>query len=256
MPASQSVAECRPEGRVCWCWEWIHAGRRDRWRLARLECRPIGQTALGYWPVGGDSGTDELAGRSYSATLVAAVAELADEAWSEADGSGRDCGREWAGELYRGARGAERGEGTGRARPDSGGCGVAARGAGGEGRACRRAALDAHRHEVFLRLAELGRRRAGVAGGSARSWRRSILRRPRVAVCDESAAALLESAWPGMLNWYGARRRRRRMRFAAVRAGDCWPAEFADLALLDGHYLRRSDAEIFGDPSTAKARHA
>jgi tRNA threonylcarbamoyladenosine biosynthesis protein TsaB len=27
--------------------------------------------------------------------------------------------------------------------------------------------------------------------------------------------------------------------------------EFADLALLDGHYLRRSDAEIFGDPATA-----
>jgi hypothetical protein len=25
-------------------------------------------------------------------------------------------------------------------------------------------------------------------------------------------------------------------------------AEFVDLALLDGHYLRRSDAEIFGEP--------
>jgi hypothetical protein len=24
--------------------------------------------------------------------------------------------------------------------------------------------------------------------------------------------------------------------------------EFVDLALLDGHYLRRSDAEIFGEP--------
>ena len=24
---------------------------------------------------------------------------------------------------------------------------------------------------------------------------------------------------------------------------------FADLALLDGHYLRRSDAEIFGEPA-------
>jgi hypothetical protein len=27
--------------------------------------------------------------------------------------------------------------------------------------------------------------------------------------------------------------------------------EFADLALLDGHYLRRSDAEIFGEPTIA-----
>ena len=28
--------------------------------------------------------------------------------------------------------------------------------------------------------------------------------------------------------------------------------EFVDLALLDGHYLRRSDAEIFGDPVGSK----
>jgi hypothetical protein len=28
--------------------------------------------------------------------------------------------------------------------------------------------------------------------------------------------------------------------------------EFVDLALLDGHYLRRSDAEIFGEPATAE----
>jgi tRNA threonylcarbamoyladenosine biosynthesis protein TsaB len=34
-----------------------------------------------------------------------------------------------------------------------------------------------------------------------------------------------------------------------VRAG-----EFVDLALLDGHYLRRSDAEIFGE--AAKAQRA
>jgi tRNA threonylcarbamoyladenosine biosynthesis protein TsaB len=48
------------------------------------------------------------------------------------------------------------------------------------------------------------------------------------------------------------------VRIEAPTAGDaielCLPRvfnrEFADLALLDGHYLRRSDAEIFGD--TAK----
>jgi tRNA threonylcarbamoyladenosine biosynthesis protein TsaB len=34
--------------------------------------------------------------------------------------------------------------------------------------------------------------------------------------------------------------------------------KFADLALLDGHYLRRSDAEIFGgdDATFAKVRNA
>jgi hypothetical protein len=30
--------------------------------------------------------------------------------------------------------------------------------------------------------------------------------------------------------------------------------EFANVLLLDGHYLRRSDAEIFGDPANAAAR--
>jgi hypothetical protein len=28
--------------------------------------------------------------------------------------------------------------------------------------------------------------------------------------------------------------------------------EFVDLALLDGYYLRRSDAEIFGEPGAPK----
>jgi hypothetical protein len=31
---------------------------------------------------------------------------------------------------------------------------------------------------------------------------------------------------------------------------------FSDLALLDGHYLRRSDAEIFGEAAVAKGRNA
>jgi hypothetical protein len=29
---------------------------------------------------------------------------------------------------------------------------------------------------------------------------------------------------------------------------------FVDLALLDGHYLRRSDAEIFGEPDARPRR--
>ena len=37
-----------------------------------------------------------------------------------------------------------------------------------------------------------------------------------------------------------------RLAAARVRSGD-----FDDVALLDGHYLRRSDAEIFGDKQTA-----
>jgi hypothetical protein len=30
----------------------------------------------------------------------------------------------------------------------------------------------------------------------------------------------------------------------------------SDLALLDGHYLRRSDAEIFGEAAVARVRNA
>jgi hypothetical protein len=32
--------------------------------------------------------------------------------------------------------------------------------------------------------------------------------------------------------------------------------DFVDLALLDGHYLRRSDAEIFGEAGTVAAQQA
>jgi tRNA threonylcarbamoyladenosine biosynthesis protein TsaB len=106
------------------------------------------------------------------------------------------------------------------------------------------AALDAHRRELFLRVSATdGSSRQLLAGAEELA---EIDRKPaKVAVCDESAAGLLESAWP----------RAELMRVEAPTAEDairlCVPpilaGEFADLALLDGHYLRRSDAEIFGD---------
>ncbi len=68
-----------------------------------------------------------------------------------------------------------------------------------------------------------------------------------IAVCDDAAEAVLRSA----LGWRGSD------------TGSCTTAsdaldvaipqilarKFADLMLLDGHYLRRSDAEIFGEPA-------
>jgi tRNA threonylcarbamoyladenosine biosynthesis protein TsaB len=65
-------------------------------------------------------------------------------------------------------------------------------------------------------------------------------------VCDEASAALVTAAWPDA----------ELMHVSAPTAADALAlseprlaaAEFVDLALLDGHYLRRSDAEIFGDP--------
>ena len=67
----------------------------------------------------------------------------------------------------------------------------------------------------------------------------------RVAVCDDAAAELLSAAWSGT----------ELVRSEPPTAADAielcisrvLKGDFADLALLDGHYLRRSDAEIFGE---------
>ncbi len=104
-------------------------------------------------------------------------------------------------------------------------------------------ALDAHRGEIFLRTEEPGQAPRELLAGVRELA--SIDRVPlRVAVCDEAAAALLANAWPDT----------QLVRIAAPTAADTLRIGEArlvaggavDLALLDGHYLRRSDAEIFG----------
>jgi tRNA threonylcarbamoyladenosine biosynthesis protein TsaB len=119
------------------------------------------------------------------------------------------------------------------------------------------AALDAHRKEVFLRISEASGEIRELLAGEAElavigsEWKsRPGLQPARIAVCDEAAAALLRRAWPeaelalrapptaaDALEVCGAR----------VAAG-----EFVDVALVDGHYLRRSDAEIFGAAAGAQ----
>ena len=107
------------------------------------------------------------------------------------------------------------------------------------------AALDAHRSEIFLRIAECPESREVLAG--AHDLAQIDDYPARIAVCDQSAAALLGSAWPAV----------QLVQVSPPTAADalqlCAPrlaaGQFADLALLDGHYLRRSDAEIFGTRS-------
>jgi tRNA threonylcarbamoyladenosine biosynthesis protein TsaB len=68
----------------------------------------------------------------------------------------------------------------------------------------------------------------------------------RIAFCDDAAALLLGSAWPAtelVRSKEPTAADALRLSAPRVAAGD-----FVDLALLDGHYLRRSDAEIFGEP--------
>lgn len=108
------------------------------------------------------------------------------------------------------------------------------------------AALDAHRHEVFL-LANGAELLAGAADLTAVDPASA-----RIAVCDDGAAALIAAVWPGA----------ELLRVGPPTAADAIAVavpliraeEFADVLLLDGHYLRRSDAEIFGDPASAGAR--
>jgi tRNA threonylcarbamoyladenosine biosynthesis protein TsaB len=114
------------------------------------------------------------------------------------------------------------------------------------------AALDAHRHEIFLRLQagdHQGRDKQGrelLAGATDLA---TLDPRAEIAVCDSAAVDLLAAAWPAA----------KLLRVAAPDAGDALSLaiplisarHFADIALLDGHYLRRSDAEIFGNPAVA-----
>jgi tRNA threonylcarbamoyladenosine biosynthesis protein TsaB len=76
----------------------------------------------------------------------------------------------------------------------------------------------------------------------------------RVAVCDEGAAALLARVWPQTQLVTTPPP----LASDAIRPGEARLIAGAavDLALLDGHYLRRSDAEIFGADAAAQAAAA
>jgi tRNA threonylcarbamoyl adenosine modification protein YeaZ/ribosomal-protein-alanine acetyltransferase len=112
------------------------------------------------------------------------------------------------------------------------------------------AALDAHRREVFLRVSGAdGQARELLAG--AAELAALDLPPKRIAICEEAAAELLQAAWPeAELVRVSVPTAADAIRLCAARAA---AGEFVDLALLDGNYLRRSDAEIFGEADEAAA---
>jgi len=138
------------------------------------------------------------------------------------------------------------------------------------------AALDAHRQEVFLRVGEQellvgvkelaefdfamadedakildGQRQSRLPIPSGAEARTLPSKTFSVAVCDEAAAGLLATVWPDvqLVNVRPPTAADAlRLCVGRVEAG-----HFADLELLDGHYLRRSDAEIFGDAPKPKS---
>jgi tRNA threonylcarbamoyladenosine biosynthesis protein TsaB len=106
------------------------------------------------------------------------------------------------------------------------------------------AALDAHRHEIFLRVGQPGERGRELLAGAPELA--AIHPPQQVALCDDAAALVLGAAWPATeLIRTAPPSAANALTLCASRVAD---GEFADLAQLDGHYLRRSDAEIFGEP--------
>jgi tRNA threonylcarbamoyladenosine biosynthesis protein TsaB len=212
--------------------------------LAIDTCGPSGSVALGRLP-GRDLeilGQIELAGRSYSTTLVAAVGELLRSEGTElrelggivvVNGPGSFTGVRVGLSAVKGLA-----EGTEIPVVALSRLEVLSRKSG-----VSSSALDAHRGEVFLRLERVGSKPVEILAGPTELA--AIHPVPvRAAVCDDGAASVLTAAWPGaQLVAVPAP-----IAADALRLGEArlTAGVFADLALLDGHYLRRSDAEIFG----------
>ena len=218
--------------------------------LAIDTCGPTGSVALGR--IAGDSveilEQIELEGRNYSSTLVAAVADLLEHSSARlvglraivaVSGPGSFTGVRIGLSAVKGLAEAAQIPVVAVSRLE-----VLAFKAGV---GC--SALDAHRREAFLRLAHSGAAPRELLGG-AEELAEMDAAAVEIAVCDDAAQRLLAGAWPqAKLVRVDAPTAADALRLCAPRA---MREEFSDLALLDGHYLRRSDAEIFGDAARAQ----
>jgi tRNA threonylcarbamoyladenosine biosynthesis protein TsaB len=216
-------------------------------------CGPSGSVALGRLAAGAVEilGQIELEGRSYSATLVAAVGEVLVQAGIKlnqlhamvaVNGPGSFTGVRVGLSAVKGLAEATRIPVVAVSRLE-----VLAAKAG-----LASSALDAHRHEVFLRVGWPDKEPKELLVGAQELAANELP--GQIAVCDDAAALLLASVWSAA----------ELIRVLAPTAADALvlgaarvaAGQFVDLALLDGHYLRRSDAEIFGESATTGPQRA
>jgi tRNA threonylcarbamoyladenosine biosynthesis protein TsaB len=212
--------------------------------LAIDTCGPSGSVALGR--LAGREleilGQTELAGRSYSATLISAVADLLMSASA--------CLGDLRGIIVVNGPGSFTGVRVGlsavKGLAESAAIPVVALSrleVLSKKSGVPSSALDAHRSEIFLRLERSGSSPAELLAGAQELA--AVDPAPvRVAVCDAGVSALLAGAWPSTQLVQASAP----LASDALRPGEARlvAGAVADLALLDGHYLRRSDAEIFG----------
>jgi tRNA threonylcarbamoyladenosine biosynthesis protein TsaB len=216
---------------------------QGRFVLGIDTCGPSGSVALALVAEGAVEivGQMELEGRSYSATLVAAVSDLLKCSGVElkrlnaivaVNGPGSFTGVRVGLSVVKGLAEATLIPVVAVSRLE-----VLAWKAGVDS-----SALDAHRHEVYLRLGGKNVTARELLVG-AEELRVLDLAGAQIAVCDDAASGLLGGAWPGTeLARTDAPTAADALKHCASRVAQ---GDFVDLALLDGHYLRRSDAEIF-----------
>ena len=211
-------------------------------------CGPAGSVALGRLVGAGVEilGQVELDGKSYSERLVAAVAELLKSHEVRLRQIGCIVAVNGPG-SFTGVR-----VGLSAVKGLAGGAGIPVVAVSrlavlADKADAGAAAMDAHRSEVFLRLGE-EELLAGVEELAA-------VRLPaRVAICDSAAEKLLAAAWPSVkLVLADAPSAGDALRVTAPRV---LAKDFAELALLDGNYLRRSDAEIHFAGLAAASGHS
>ncbi|MDR3792029.1 MAG: tRNA (adenosine(37)-N6)-threonylcarbamoyltransferase complex dimerization subunit type 1 TsaB [Terracidiphilus sp.] len=214
-------------------------------------CGPAGSVALGRLAAGNVEilGEAALEGRTYSALLTGAIAQLVTQSGAQmrdlrgivvVNGPGSFTGVRVGVSTAKGLADGLEIPVVAVSRLE-----VLARKAG-----VQAAALDAHRDEVYLRVAQQGQASEECLAGAEELT--AVEPVPRsVAICDDGAARLLSAVWPDVeLRCVVAPLASDALRFGVLRLS---AGEAVDLILLDGHYLRRSDAEIFGEKAQAGA---